>query len=326
MPHTPRHAKSPPLLKSIATVSLSGSLPEKLEAAASVGFDAVEIFENDLLTFDGSPEEVRRITENLGLEIAVFQPFRDFEAMAEPQRTRNLDRAERKFDVMQALGTDLLLVCSNTQAGAIDDDARAVADLAEMAERARLRGLRVGYEALAWGRHVNRWGHAWRIVQKAAHPALGLIGITEGLRLTDKLRAVRCGVDHVLSSPWLPEELNASVDNLLLRLSQSEQLVESHVLQLDSRFRVLRGPAGEQALSRSEFLLLLAFGKAPGHQLEIWEIYEVLKKNEDEFPKQALEAQIYRLRKKLRDAGAGKQVLKSIRLQGYQLCNPIKIN
>ena len=81
MPHTPRHAKSPPLLKSIATVSLSGSLPEKLEAAASVGFDAVEIFENDLLTFDGSPEEVRRIAENLGLEIAIFQPFRDFESI-----------------------------------------------------------------------------------------------------------------------------------------------------------------------------------------------------------------------------------------------------
>ncbi len=175
MPNSQRLAKSPRLLKSIATVSLSGTLPEKLEAAAAVGFDAVEIFENDLLTFDGSPEEVRRIAENLGLEIAVFQPFRDFEAMPDPQRARNLDRAERKFDVMQALGTDLLLVCSNTQAAAIDDDARAAADLAEMAERARLRGLRVGYEALAWGRHVNRWGHAWRIVQRAGHPALGLI-------------------------------------------------------------------------------------------------------------------------------------------------------
>ena len=56
--------------------------------------------------------------------------------MPEPQRARNLDRAERKFDVMQALGTDLVLVCSNIQPAAIDDDARAAADLAEMAERA----------------------------------------------------------------------------------------------------------------------------------------------------------------------------------------------
>ena len=164
-----------PRPKSIATVSLSGTLPEKLEAAAAIGFDGVEIFENDLLTFDGSPDDVRQIAEGYGLAITIFQPFRDFEAMPEPQRARNLDRAERKFDVMQALGTDLVLVCSNVQPSALNDDARAAADLAEMAERAARRGLRVGYEALAWGRHVNRWGHAWKIVQEAGHPALGLI-------------------------------------------------------------------------------------------------------------------------------------------------------
>lgn len=163
------------LPKSIATVCLSGTLADKLEAAAAIGFDGVEIFENDLLTFAGSPAEARQIAEGLGLAITLFQPFRDFEAVPEPQRARNLDRAERKFDVMQALGTDLVLVCSNVQSAAIDDDERAAADLAEMAERAARRGLRVGYEALAWGRHVNRWGRAWEIVQRAAHPALGLI-------------------------------------------------------------------------------------------------------------------------------------------------------
>src|SRR5690349_24043935 len=146
-----------PLPKSIATVSLSGTLPEKLEAAAAIGFDGVEIFENDLLTFDGSPDDVRQIAEGYGLAITIFQPFRDFEAMPEPQRTRNLDRAERKFDVMQALGTDLLLVCSNTQPATLAEPERAAADLREMAERATRRGLRVGYEALAWGRQVNRW-------------------------------------------------------------------------------------------------------------------------------------------------------------------------
>jgi 4-hydroxyphenylpyruvate dioxygenase len=164
----PRH-------RCIATVSLSGTLPEKLEAAATVGFDGVEIFENDLLTFDGTPAEARRIAEDLGLTISLFQPFRDFEAMPEPQRVRNLDRAERKFDLMAALGTDLVLVCSNVQPAAIDDPTRAAADLREMAERAARRGLRVGYEALAWGRHVRRWRDAWAIVQAADHPALGLI-------------------------------------------------------------------------------------------------------------------------------------------------------
>jgi 4-hydroxyphenylpyruvate dioxygenase len=167
------HAKPHP--RCIATVSLSGTLPEKLEAAATVGFDGVEIFENDLLTFDGTPAEARRIAEDLGLAVSLFQPFRDFEAMPEPQRARNLDRAERKFDLMAALGTDLVLVCSNVQAAALNDPARAAADLHEMAQRAASRGLRVGYEALAWGRHVSRWRDAWAIVQAADHPALGLI-------------------------------------------------------------------------------------------------------------------------------------------------------
>ncbi|NBS43467.1 MAG: sugar phosphate isomerase/epimerase and 4-hydroxyphenylpyruvate domain-containing protein [Acetobacteraceae bacterium] len=162
------------LPKSIATVCLSGSLLDKLEAAASAGFDGIEIFENDLLTFDGTPAEVRQQCEELGLAITLFQPFRDFEAMPEPQRRRNLDRAERKFDTMAALGTDLLLVCSNVQAAAINDPARASADLHEMAERAAQRGLRLCYEALAWGQHVNRWRQAWDIVRQADHPALGL--------------------------------------------------------------------------------------------------------------------------------------------------------
>ena len=163
------------LPKSIATVSLSGTLPEKLEAAAAIGFDGVEIFENDLLTFEGPPGDVRYLAESLGLAITCFQPFRDFEAMPDPQRARNMDRAERKFDVMGQLGAELLLVCSNISPVSIDDDSRAAADLAEMAERAHKRGLRVGYEALAWGRNVNKWRHAWKIVRAAAHPALGLI-------------------------------------------------------------------------------------------------------------------------------------------------------
>ncbi|MBP1845651.1 sugar phosphate isomerase/epimerase [Rhizobium petrolearium] len=78
---------------SIATVSISGDLPAKLLAIAGAGFDAVEIFENDFLAFDGSPRDVGRLVRDFGLEISLFQPFRGFEGMPEPHRTRTFDRA-----------------------------------------------------------------------------------------------------------------------------------------------------------------------------------------------------------------------------------------
>lgn len=160
---------------SIATVSISGELPEKLAAIAKAGFDGVEIFENDFLAFDGSPADVGRMVRDYGLEITLFQPFRDFEGMPEPYRTRTFDRAERKFDIMQQLGTDLVLVCSNVSPVSLGGIDRAAADFHELGERAAKRGLRVGYEALAWGKHIFDHRDAWEIVRRADHPNIGLI-------------------------------------------------------------------------------------------------------------------------------------------------------
>ena len=90
--------------RSIATVSLIGTLDEKLRAIAAARFHAVELFEPDLVSFGGTPREVRRQAEDLGLAIDLFQPFRDFEGVADDLFRRNLDRAERKFDSMGELG------------------------------------------------------------------------------------------------------------------------------------------------------------------------------------------------------------------------------
>ncbi|MFE1955982.1 bifunctional sugar phosphate isomerase/epimerase/4-hydroxyphenylpyruvate dioxygenase family protein [Streptomyces sp. NPDC059524] len=159
--------------KSIATVSLSGPLSEKLTAIATAGFDGVEIFENDLLSTSLSPEDVRLRCADLGLSIDLYQPFRDFEAVPAELLARNLRRAERKFDVMERLGADLLLVCSSVDPESLDDDALAAEQLRQLADRAQRRGIRIAYEALAWGRHVDTYDHAWRIVEQADHPALG---------------------------------------------------------------------------------------------------------------------------------------------------------
>ncbi|MFM2057872.1 MAG: hypothetical protein RLY71_2257 [Pseudomonadota bacterium] len=160
--------------RSIATVSLSGMLREKLQAIAAARFDGVEIFENDLLQFSGKPAEVRAIAADLGLAIDMFQPFRDFDGSTPAQVARSLERAERKFDLMDALGTDLLLVCSSVQPDALGDTGRLAEQFARLAEAAGRRGKRIAYEALAWGSQVKLFSQAWAVVNQVNHPALGL--------------------------------------------------------------------------------------------------------------------------------------------------------
>ncbi len=160
--------------KCIATVSLSGTLSEKLDAIAAARFDAIEVFENDLIHFQGSPEHLREMATDRGLGIDLYQPFRDLDAATDEQFRRNLDRAERKFDIMEMLGAPMMLVCSNATPGAVTDDARIAAQFHALADRAARRNLRIAFEALAWGRHVNRYRHAWSIVKAADHPHLGV--------------------------------------------------------------------------------------------------------------------------------------------------------
>ncbi|MGM1058263.1 bifunctional sugar phosphate isomerase/epimerase/4-hydroxyphenylpyruvate dioxygenase family protein [Saccharothrix sp. Mg75] len=158
----------------IATVCLSGTLEEKLDAAAAAGFDGVELFENDLVASASSPEDVRARCADLGLAIDLYQPFRDFEAVPEEVLRANLRRAGRKFDVVRRLGADTVLVCSSVSPHAVDDDGLAADQLRRLADLAAEHGVRVAYEALAWGRFVRTYQHSWEVVRRADHPALGV--------------------------------------------------------------------------------------------------------------------------------------------------------
>ena len=160
---------------SIATVCLSGNLLEKLEAIASAGFKAVEIFENDLIAYPAPPKDVRRICDDLGLTIVTNQPFREFEGLPLEKRGKALERAERKFDLLQELGSDLLFVCSSTSAEATGGIDRLAEDFALLGERAAKRNMRVGYEALAWGRQIFDYRDAWEVVRRSGQDSVGIV-------------------------------------------------------------------------------------------------------------------------------------------------------
>jgi 4-hydroxyphenylpyruvate dioxygenase len=177
---------------SIATACISGTLPEKLEAIAQAGFRAVEIFEMDLIAFPGTPRDVRKICADLGLEIITCQPFRDFEGLKGERRTKAFDRAERKFDLLQELGTDLLFVCSTVHPEAEGGIDRLADDFSLLADRAAKRQLKVGYEALCWSPICWDYRDAWEIVRRANRPNLGVILDTFHIEARElELRTIR---------------------------------------------------------------------------------------------------------------------------------------
>lgn len=159
---------------SIATVCLSGTLTEKLHACARAGFDGVEIFEPDLVASHHSPEEIRALADRLGLTLDLYQPMRDVEGVDETEFAAVLRRAEAKFALVRRLGMDLVLCCSNVATATIDDDAVSADQLRRLGDLAQSYGVRIAFEALAWGRYVDDYRRAWRIVELADHPAVGV--------------------------------------------------------------------------------------------------------------------------------------------------------
>ncbi|MCW2763333.1 MAG: Xylose isomerase domain protein barrel, partial [Marmoricola sp.] len=113
VPLRPGSGRTAGLRTAVATVCLSGTLEDKLVAAAAAGFDGVEIFEPDFVASPWSATELRSRCADLGLSIDLYQPFRDFDADDPDVLARNLRRAEHNLDVMEQLGTDLVLVCSS---------------------------------------------------------------------------------------------------------------------------------------------------------------------------------------------------------------------
>jgi 4-hydroxyphenylpyruvate dioxygenase len=88
----------------------------------------------------------------------------------------------------RALGAETMLLCSNVAEDGDDDEELLVGDLRALADRAADAGIKIGYEALSWGRFATLYKDAWRLVERVDRPNFGLVLDTfHSLALDDDL-------------------------------------------------------------------------------------------------------------------------------------------
>ena len=101
--------------------------------------------------------------------------MRDYEGLNGALHDYKFDIARELLRVCHAVGAPLLMVCSTTSSHASDDIHLVARQLAKLATAAVPLGVRVGFEALSWGRHINQYEQSWQAVELADHANLGVV-------------------------------------------------------------------------------------------------------------------------------------------------------
>ena len=156
------------------TITLAGPLEAKLGAIHAAGFTQVMLNTGDIVGHPGGAQAAMDAVRASGLRCTGFQVLRDFEGLSGHLHAYKVDVAKSMLDLCSGLDAPLLLACSSTSAHAAGERDALVKDLRKLAMLALPLGIRVAYEALSWGRHVNLLPQAWEIVQEADRSNLGL--------------------------------------------------------------------------------------------------------------------------------------------------------
>jgi sugar phosphate isomerase/epimerase len=156
------------------TITLAGPLEAKLKAVREAGFTQVMLNATDIVGHPGGEAAAVAAVRASGLRVTGFQVLRDFEGLAGTLHAYKVDIAKAMLGMCHDLGSRVLLVCSSTSSHATSEVGVLIKDLQKLAMLAVPYGIRIAYEALSWGRHVNEYTQAWDIVAEADRANLGL--------------------------------------------------------------------------------------------------------------------------------------------------------
>jgi len=156
------------------TITLAGPLEAKLRAIRGAGFTQVMLNAGDIVGHPEGEDAAVAAVRSSGLRTTGFQVLRDFEGLSGHLHAYKVDVAKAMLRMCRALGSKVLLACSSTSAHASGDEELLKKDLQKLALLAVPLDIRIAYEALSWGRHVNEYPQAWDIVQAAERSNLGV--------------------------------------------------------------------------------------------------------------------------------------------------------
>lgn len=156
------------------TISLAGSLETKLHAMRVAGFGQVMLAARDIVGHPGGIDAAVAAVKASGLRVTGFQVLRDFEGLSGHLHGYKVEIAQQMIAMAQAVGAKVLLACSSTSQHASGDAEHLARDLRKLAMLALPHGIRVAFEALSWGRHLNEVHQAWEVVEQADMPNLGV--------------------------------------------------------------------------------------------------------------------------------------------------------
>ena len=159
----------------IDTVTLAGSLEDKLRVIRDAGFGGIEIWAKDLVAHPGGVPGAVAAIRGSGLRVSSFQLLKDYEGLDAHLHEYKIDIAKSLLDLMDAVGAELLVVASSTSAYASADMDKIVADLRSLATLATPRQVRIAFGAPAWAKWINEYPVVWEAVRRADRENLGVL-------------------------------------------------------------------------------------------------------------------------------------------------------
>ena len=139
----------------------------------------------------------------------------------------------------------------------------------------------------------------------------------------DKVMGLEVGADDYLTKPFDAHELAARVKALLRRQTEYGTSatpgtpMEFGNIEIDPSARVLRVKGVEVTLTQTEFDLLVHLASRPGIAQDRNEVFRAVWGYDSEFSSNSLDVLVYRLRTKLKEAGAP-DVLLTVRGFGFK--------